>query len=86
MPLVDMRCQHKGCPRAERGNIYRMVGRCSNCKAEDLLFLITAGHEAPTSIAHPAECPYCGCRTAYATRRATEDEIPVAFTGVATAS
>lgn len=76
MPVVDLRCRHKRCPRAERGNVYRMVGCCSNCRADDLLFLITDGHEAPPT---PADCPHCGCSTAYATRRATFDEIPVAF-------
>lgn len=79
MPVVDIRCKHRGCAHAERGNVYRMVGRCSNCHADDLLFLITDGHEAPHGSLNGAECPRCGCNTAYATRLATEEEVPVAF-------
>lgn len=52
-------------------SIYRMVGKCSNCQAGPILMLYRAGDRASV-----LECPSCGCREVYASRRATDDEIP----------
>ncbi len=75
MVMIDMRCQQKVC--ASKTGIYRMVGRCANCKTEDILFLVTEGHKAPSGSLLGARCPVCGCDEAYAQRLATDDEIPV---------
>jgi len=71
MLTTDMRCNHPSC--STKG-IYRMVGKCTNCKAEPVLLLFTAGHQSEAG-----KCPVCeNERSVYAARLATEDEIPVA--------
>lgn len=74
--FIDARC---GCDRCETrtGNVYRMVGRCSNCTLEPLLILYRAGDKAS-----PQDCPGCGNRSVSPFRRATPDEIPAAVVGV----
>lgn len=76
MTLIDMRCSMSQCSHIK--TVYRMVGRCGNCATEDILFLITSGHEAPKSSFLGEKCPVCGCRSAYAQRLATPDEVPAA--------
>lgn len=71
MLTIDDRCSHRDC--TQKG-IYRMVGSCLNCGTDNILLLITEGHEKPTR----AECPTCGCRDVSPMRLATEDEIPSA--------
>lgn len=68
-PLVDARCTHFRCNET---NVYRMVGRCTNCQHGPLLILITAGHDRPTE----ATCPKCRCREVSCDRLAEDDEIP----------
>ena len=69
MMTTDARCRDHRC---DEKNIYRMVGNCSNCRAQDVLVLLTSGHEAGT-----VECPICKTRNVRPTRLATEDEVPV---------
>lgn len=73
MLTVDARCTMRRCTRAETGNIYRMVGRCSNCGAEPVLVLYTSGHDK-----HKVDCPKCGVSAVLPTRLASDEEIPVA--------
>jgi hypothetical protein len=68
-PLVDARCTHLRCPDE---NVYRMVGRCSNCGSGPFLVLVTARHEKPSG----ATCPKCGCYTVRCDRLAEDDETP----------
>jgi hypothetical protein len=75
MITIDMRCTMRQCK--DKSGIYRMVGKCSNCGTEPILFLITADHEAPSSPTSGQRCPVCGCSKAFAQRLATDDEIPV---------
>ena len=74
--LVDLRCKTGSC--AYRDGVYRMIGRCANCGADPLLFLVTTGHEVPRGPMLGARCPICDTRNAYATRLANPDEIPSA--------
>lgn len=63
------------CDRCEVGQraIYRMIGKCLNCKTDPILMLFRAGDEASS-----LKCPICECNRVYAYRRATDDEIPAA--------
>lgn len=71
MLTTDARCHDQSC--AHKG-IYRMIGRCYNCKAEPVLVLFTEGHEA-----YRVKCPTCRVRDSVnVSRLATEDEIPEA--------
>jgi len=70
MITIDGRCH---CQRCEErtGNIYRMVGKCWNCGAADILMLFRAGDKTA-----PLDCPVCGCyHQVNAQRLATPDEI-----------
>ena len=58
-PMVDARCSHDRC--ATRGEGYRLVGACWNCKADPIAGFFTVGHEASNGSLGP-ECPLCGCR------------------------
>lgn len=73
LPMVDGRC---GCFRCEARtkDIYRMIGRCYNCKTEPILILYRVGDPAAL-----AGCPVCGnSDSVHAFRLATADEIPAA--------
>ena len=67
--FVDARCRDRRCASK---NAYRMVGRCANCRVENVLVMFTAEHDTCE-----VECPTCGCRRVRVTRLATEEEIPV---------
>ena len=71
--IIDRRCTHSRCAQAESGDAYRMVGRCGNCRAEPLIGLFTAGHDA-----YGGNCPACGCDRLTWTRLASSDETPAA--------
>lgn len=74
MITVDNRC---GVPTCS-GDIYRMVGHCTNCGVKPVLILYTKGHEALGPTSKP--CPTCGNHYAVRPDRlATEDEIPAAI-------
>ena len=73
MMTVDGRC---GCARCEAstGDIYRMIGRCSNCQADPILMLFRAGDPAVR-----LTCPACKVREGVSPqRRATDEEFPEA--------
>lgn len=55
---VDERCSHDGCQ--DKGS-YLMVGTCSNCGTDDVLGILTKGHETPPSWSG-STCPRCGCK------------------------
>ena len=61
------------CNRCEIGErrIYRMIGRCYNCKTAPILMLYRVGDRSDI-----LPCPTCGCRDVHAERPATDDEIP----------
>ena len=69
--FVDARC---GCSRcvARTENVYRMMGHCVNCGANNILILYREGDEAARQ-----DCPMCGnWRSVTPDRLATADEIP----------
>lgn len=70
MLTVDDRCTVRTCGDK---NIYRMIGKCLNCGAGDLLMLFTEGHETRNG-----RCPVCGCDKVSPSRLATKDETPEA--------
>lgn len=73
MLTVDGRC---GCSQCEErtGNIYRMVGHCTNCGTEPVLMLFRAGDPKCD-----LDCPECGVwKAIHPDRKATDDEIPAA--------
>lgn len=76
MLTIDARCTMRQCEHKK--DIYRMVGHCSNCGTDNILILVSAGHEAPRSMSSPENCPICGCAKVGADRIATDDEIPEA--------
>jgi hypothetical protein len=63
------------CPRCEgrTHEIYRMIGRCNNCKTTPILMLFRRGDHVQT-----LDCPACGVTAVHAERRVTDDEIPAA--------
>lgn len=69
---IDARCGCKRC--VERtSDTYRMVGKCRNCGAKDIVILYRAGDDAANQ-----DCPVCGnWRSVHADRLATSDETPV---------
>lgn len=71
MLTVDNRCTMHNCTHLT--GIYRMVGTCSNCMTGPILVLFSEDHETV-----PVRCPTCGVRKVYVSRRATEEEIPLA--------
>lgn len=71
-PLVDARCTMPVCTDRDSGQVYRMVGQCTNCGSGPLLILVTVRHSAPTG----EQCPKCGCYDVVARRLAEDDEIP----------
>lgn len=77
MLTVDNRCTMPSCAHGK--TIYRMVGHCTNCGAQDVLVLLSGGHSVGS---WQPECPVCGCEGynggIHLDRLATEDEIPAA--------
>ncbi len=75
MLTVDARC---GCDRCEERtqDIYRMVGWCSNCKADDILVIYRAGDSVGDQDCPVCEHPY-SVRSG-SQRLATPDEVPAA--------
>ena len=70
MLTIDGRCSDPHCS----GDMYRMVGHCTNCGTKGILVLHTKGHEA-----RDKDCPVCGCtRAMRSDRLATDDEFPEA--------
>lgn len=72
-PFVDARC---GCDKCEERtqNVYRMVGWCSNCKAEGIVVLYRAGDSV-----RDVDCPICehGWSVRGSSQRlATPEEVP----------
>lgn len=72
-PFVDARCGCEAC-ETRTGNVYRMVGWCSNCKQDGIVCLYRSGDSV-----RDLDCPRCGHY--YSVRRssqrlATDDEIP----------
>ena len=73
---IDARCHCAEC-KAKTENIYRMVGKCSNCGSEPWLVIFRAGDPA-----RAVDCPRCGVREkVYSSRLATDHEIPAPETG-----
>ena len=71
MITVDGRCFCHRC-EARSGDIYRMVGTCSNCGARPILMLFRAG-DPSTAL----DCPVCGnWHSVRSVRLASADEIP----------
>jgi hypothetical protein len=75
-PLVDCRCSDRS--HADNGDVYRMVGSCTNCRGGPFLMLITAGHTKP----YDKQCPKCGCYRVGADRLAEDDELPAPVAAV----
>ena len=76
--IIDGRCGCRACTERTM-DMYQMVGDCLNCKAGPFLILYRAGDPV-----YDQNCPACGnWRSVDRTgqRRATPDEIPVAFSG-----
>lgn len=75
--FIDARCDCDRCT-SRTEDVYRMVGSCSNCKAEGLLILYRAGDKIADQ-----DCPVCedqySVRT-YSQRLASPDEIPASTT------
>jgi transcription elongation factor Elf1 len=68
--VADGRCFCSRCT-SRTEDIYRMVGRCSNC-GSDVLCIYRAGDKAA-----PLECPTCEVYRAVTPQRlATPDEVP----------
>lgn len=73
MITVDGRCPCHRCEERTK-DIYRMVGRCLNCKTTDILIILRSGDPAADQ-----DCPVCGGRSKVKCQRlATPDEAPVA--------
>lgn len=73
MLTVDARCGCKQCEDRTQ-NIYRMIGRCSNCGTGDILVIYREGDES-----RPVDCPVCrNYRSVRTIRLATPDEFPEA--------
>lgn len=73
MIIVSGICTCNRCEVGER-RVYRMIGRCYNCRAEPILMLYRSGDTAA-----PLECPNCGVyASVHAQRLATDEEIPAA--------
>ena len=73
MLTIDARCGCAACEERTQ-DIYRMVGRCTNCGTKDILVLYRAGD--PVS---DQDCPSCGNNytvRSYTQRKATPDELP----------
>jgi hypothetical protein len=59
--IVDARCTNEACRRPGHSTVeYRMKGRCSNCRAHDIIGVFSRGHEAGEGMTGP-RCPICGC-------------------------
>lgn len=68
---IDGRCSCSDC-RGRTENIYRMIGRCTNCGVDNFLLLFRAGDKASY-----LTCPRCGCwKTVMPYLAASEDQIP----------
>ena len=72
--IVDCRCTHPRCHRADTGSVYRMAGACRNCGTRPLIGLFTAGHEASGGVSG-GTCPACGCERLHWDRLAGPDEV-----------
>lgn len=72
MLTVSALCMCVRCT-SRTGEIYRMVGACSNCGTKDILILFRAGDQT-----REVECPVCKVRQVRSIRLATDDEIPAA--------
>lgn len=73
MLTVSGKCMCDRC-ESRTQDIYRMVGSCSNCCAEDILMLFRAGDRARS-----LDCPVCRVYSSVRPLRlATADEVPVA--------
>lgn len=71
MTVIDARCFCNRCVgRTE--DIYRMVGRCSNCGTDKFLIIYRSGDPVAKQ-----DCPCCGCHTVNTYRKANDEEIPL---------